>query len=324
MTQLKDFITGKEIENRNHYRRARSKNAVGVLLPTLTNSIRKMNSNEHAFGGEQTRIKLATLQKYLPAYTTALSKRHFRLNYIDAFAGTGVCRVEIGGEKRLIRGSASIALECKPPFHRIFFIEAKRRHADALIRLRDLTPERNVDVIRGDANTHLPIVLEKMAKRADRAVVFLDPYGMSVDWNTVKVCAESHLVDLWYLFPLSGLYRQAANDSRAIDKDKADSLTRMLGTDEWRTAFYTKSPQADLFSCDEHDVRTADVEQMTNWVTKRLEIIFPTVLRPKLLHQVLSNGKQGAPLFALYFAVSNPDHKARGLASRIAKDILST
>lgn len=282
----------------------------------------KMNIDNHVFGGEQTRIKLSALAKYLPAYTTALSKRNFRLNYVDAFAGTGACHVNVGGNRHLIRGSASIAIECQPPFDRLFFIEAKRRYAQALQRLQKDTPDLNIEVIHGDANTFLPEVLQKMAAKADRAVVFLDPYGMSVDWATVTQCAESKIVDLWYLFPLSGLYRQAANDSRAIDPDKVEALNRMLGTERWRTDFYVPKPQKDMFSNEEFDVRSADVEQMTEWVTRHLEHIFPAVLPPKILYQNRQSGKQGAPLFALYFAVSNPDPKARGLALKIAKDIL--
>lgn len=141
----------------------------------------KMNIDNHVFGGEQTRIKLSALAKYLPAYTTALSKRNFRLNYVDAFAGTGACHVNVGGNRHLIRGSASIAIECQPPFDRLFFIEAKRRYAQALQRLQKDTPDLNIEVIHGDANTFLPEVLQKMAAKADRAVVFLDPYGMSVE-----------------------------------------------------------------------------------------------------------------------------------------------
>lgn len=291
-------------------------------MTLLTNNDLAMENNEHIFGGEQTRIKLSALAKYLPAYTTALSKRNFRLNYIDAFAGTGVCHVKIKGKPRLIPGSASIAIDCQPPFDRVFFIEAKRRHAQALQRLQENSPNLAIEVIRGDANLHLPDILNKMAKKADRAVVFLDPYGMSVDWATLETCASSHIVDLWYLFPLSGLYRQAANDSRAIDPDKSAALDRMLGTNDWRDAFYVSKPQMDMFSSESYDVRAADVDQMTNWVTRHLEKIFPTVVPPKILYQKLQSGKRGAPLFALYFAVSNPDPRARGLASRIASNIL--
>ena len=282
-----------------------------------------MLDHTHIFGGEQTRIKLGAISKYLPAYTTALSNTQFRLSYIDAFAGTGVCHVKIGKgqEKRLIPGSASIAIDCKPPFHQIFFIEKKKRHADALRRLK-IEAAMPVEVIHGDANSELPPILRGLNPKKDRALVFLDPYGMAVDWITLKAIADSQIVDLWYLFPLSGLYRQAANDAAAIDPDKAAALDRMLGTETWRKDFYAPPKQTSLFESDESDVRTADVKQMTKWVTTRLKEIFPGVTEPRLLYQALPNGKEGAPLFALYFAASNPSPKAHGLACKIAADIL--
>ncbi|MGB0128405.1 MAG: hypothetical protein WBP72_12265, partial [Rhodocyclaceae bacterium] len=122
--------------------------------------------------------------------------------------------------------------------------------------------------------------------------------------------------------PLSGLYRQAANSAAAIDQDKAAALDRMLGTDSWREDFYAQPPQTNLFDLPESDVRTADVRKMTLWVTAKLREIFPAVTEPRLLCQMLPNGKEGAPLFALYFAVSNPDPRAYGLARKIAAAIL--
>ena len=48
-----------------------------------------MNSRFTEFGGEWTRTKLGILKMYLDAYTTAMKHQHFRLLYIDAFAGSG-------------------------------------------------------------------------------------------------------------------------------------------------------------------------------------------------------------------------------------------
>jgi three-Cys-motif partner protein len=258
--------------------------------------------------------------RYLPAYTTALQNTAFTLHYIDAFAGTGVCHIKLGGQRLMVPGSASIAMTCEPPFHRMVFIEKARSKARALDRLKERAPDRNITVIRGDANAAIPAYLQSLTRR-DRAIVFLDPFGMEVAWSTLEKITASRVVDLWYLFPLFGLYRQATLDAADIDDDKAAALTRMLGTEEWRTAFYEPDRQYGLFG-QGSDVRTADVPKMLDWVRARLEKIFPGVLPPKILHQMAPSGARGAPLFALFFAVSNPDAKARGLALRIAKGVL--
>ncbi len=33
-------------------------------------------------------------------------------------------------------------------------------------------------------------------------MVFLDPYGMQVEWSTIEALAATKAIDLWYLFPL--------------------------------------------------------------------------------------------------------------------------
>jgi three-Cys-motif partner protein len=285
----------------------------------LLTSMDQGSHKPHHFGSAHTLLKLEVIGKYLPAFTTALQGR-FRRHYIDAFAGTGVCNVTVGGEELLVPGSASIAIQCEPRFDEIVFIEQAARKAAALDRLKIRAADRQITVIRADANNALPGCLARLGS-GDRAIVFLDPFGMQVDWSTLEQIARSRVVDLWYLFPLSGLYRQATKDSAAIDADKEKALTRIFGTDEWRSAFYEPPRQQGLFGT-QSDVRTAGVPEMLAWVKKRLEVIFPGVAEPKVLYQETQSRKPGAPIFALFFAVSNPSPKAKSLALRIARDIL--
>ena len=206
----------------------------------------------------------------------------------------------------------------------MFLIEGKRRYAKALEQLRSgADAGSEIDVIHGDANVELPQILAALDPARDRAVVFLDPYGMSVNWTTLESIARTQLVDLWYLFPLSGLYRNAPNDAKAISLDKEAALNRMLGTDRWRTEFYETSPQLGMFGDDPDEVRVADVSSISRWVTRRLKDVFPEVLAPKILYQQRQSGKHGAALFALFFAIANPRPEARGLAVKIAKHVLN-
>lgn len=275
----------------------------------------------HRFGSVHTLLKLHALGQYLPAYTTALKKLPFKLHYIDAFAGTGFCSIKIAGRRHLIPGSASIAADCEPGFHRMVFIEKSVHKARALERLKAVKPHLDIEVVVGDANVALPQYMGELG-RTDRAIAFLDPFGMTVKWQTLQQLAASQIVDVWYLFPLSALYRQATLNASAIDDDKAAALTRIFGTDEWRQAFYRPGAQQSLFGDAVPDERSADVQQMLAWVKLRLETIFAGVLEPQILRQTTVSGKPGAPLFALFFAVSNPSRNARELAMRIARGVL--
>ncbi|MER0899497.1 three-Cys-motif partner protein TcmP [Pseudomonas aeruginosa] len=281
--------------------------------------------DQHLFGGVWTRIKLEALEKYLGAFNTALSKQRFTRIYVDAFAGTGRCDIKVNGEKTSIDGSARRALAANPGFHKYCFIELLPRKLVALKSLAEEHPGKTIEIIQSDANTALKLLCTQYQWHNERAVLFLDPFGMHVEWTTLEAIAKTGAIDVWYLFPYAGLYRQAAINADALDVDKEASLTRVLGTDEWRQAFYVQKRQTDLFGGDDGEERSADHREMLDFVSKRLKGLFQAVTAPKVLYQGGdSKNPSGAPLFALYFAASNPNPKAFGLATKIAKDILDT
>lgn len=281
------------------------------------------SNDYHSFGGDWTSIKLEALEKYLAAFNNALSKQKFTRIYIDAFAGTGRCDIKLDGEKKSIDGSARRALEICPPFHKYYFIELIPKKLKALNALKTEHPEKIINIIKNDANEALKTFCRQYQWRSERGVLFLDPFGMQVEWSTLEIIAKTGAIDVWYLFPYAGLYRQVTKNADALDADKVASITRILGTDEWRQAFYAKNPQPDMFGGGNGDVRDIDHHQMLDFVSRRLKMLFPSVTQPKVLYKGGNSIKpSGPPFFALYFAASNPSPKAHGLATKIAKDIL--
>jgi three-Cys-motif partner protein len=266
------------------------------------------------FGGGWTQIKLDVLRSYLQAYTTALKNQPFKLLYVDAFAGTGevVPKVEPASA---LDGSAKIALDTEG-FDRYLFIEQHAGRFRELEALCGQYPNREIWLRRGDANHLLRELLEGFDSRNWRTVVFLDPFGLSVDWDTLAHVAATKAADVWYLFALSGLYRQAARDHSAVDPGKAAAISRALGTEAWRETFYRESPQAELFRPPGVH-READVDAIEAFVKERLDSIFPKVLPPLRLP------KSGAPLFSLFFAMANANPTAIKVATRIAGHLLS-
>lgn len=272
---------------------------------------------QQKFGAAHTQIKLGALANYLPAYTTALSKAEFTLHYVDAFAGTGKCTIKRGARDQTIPGSAWLALECKPRFDKFVFIEKVPSKVKQLRSLLEHYSDRDTVVSRGDANALVPAYLAALGP-GDRAVVNLDPFGMDVHWTTLEKIAASKIADAWYLFPLSSFYRQAARDARAIDAKKDAALTRLCGPHDWRAAFYAPPPQLDIFDGRGADQREANAYRMAEWFTGRLKETFPGVAGPHILYLRRPDGTRAAPLFALYFLVSNAGPKAQALAMKIA------
>src|ERR1035437_6553844 len=167
---------------------------------------------EHRFGGSWTEVKLARLQKYLHAYRRIFARneqaRYFKTWFVDAFAGTG-SRAEatpaspstlfedVYPDEDAIgyrEGSASMAIGLPDPFDYYLFIEKSS------IRLKALAEniERDhADVVcrcsfkHGDANEVLKSWCHERDWKQERAVVFLDPYGMQVEWKTIEVLAAT-------------------------------------------------------------------------------------------------------------------------------------
>ena len=151
-----------------------------------------------------------------------------------------------------------------------------------------------------------------------RAVVFLDPYGMTIDWHTLETIAATKAIDLWILLPVGQAINRMLTREGLPHGAWADKLTRFFGTSEWETAFYRPKPQQmNLFGEVEQGFeKQANFESISNFFIERLEQIFEKVAPNPL---VLLNSKR-VPIFMLYFAASNP--VGAPTAVRIAGDIL--
>lgn len=273
-----------------------------------------MTANQ--FGGKWTADKLNVLRDYLQFYCTAMKDQPFRLIYIDAFAGTGRCKIRGKTGHEFIDGSAKIALDLAPGFDQLRFIEKNKTHQDELRELISHHPQgTKAGIANGSAEDLLPSILLGYNWKSSRGVLFLDPFGLQCTYQMLQQIADTKALDVFFLVSLSGLYRQAAVNAAGIDDGKAARLTNFLGTRDWRETIY-KREQGDLFSSPQvsRDPGWSDILEFT---TQRLRQLFPYVGDPNLM-----GSANGAPLFALYFAVSNPSHNAIALAKKVSRDIL--
>jgi len=290
----------------------------------------------HRFGGAWTDDKLERIRKYLSAYTKIFRAneraRYYRTTYVDAFAGSG-SRADSGKPTRteevalfdlgmdtdaasLKAGSARIALEVRPTFDHYAFVERNTDRAAELEALKLEFPERDVQIVSADANEHLRSWCLRSDWRRNRAVVFLDPYGMQVEWSTVQAIADTRAIDLWWLVPLGiGLNRLLTGNAPPPPK-WADALTRSLGTEEWRNVFYAKSDEPTLFPDESVERRIAGLERLGSFFLTRLRSVFAAVA-PNPLSLL---NRRNTPIYLLCFAAGNP--KAAPTAIKIAKDIL--
>lgn len=294
----------------------------------------------HHFGGDWTDEKLAVIAHYLASYTTALkdkpSKDHpFRKGYIDAFAGTGyrfAPHEDTSGDSRtplfpdlaekepqaLLDGSARIALKTEPRFDRYVFIERSAERCAQLEALKLEFPRLASDIAirHGDANAEIQDLCGKDWS-SHRAVLFLDPYGMQVDWKTVESIAARQAIDLWLLFPLGIGVNRLLTRSGEIPASWRRRLDTLLGTQDWYEEFYSVESTPGLFTAAEDRVVKATTETIGRYFNERLRSVFAAVAdKPKVLRN-----KAQCPLYLLCFAVGN--RRGAPIALRIANHLLT-
>lgn len=293
----------------------------------------KRSDGEHRFGGDWTTRKLNVLAEYLRSYTTALKKTRFQKLYVDAFAGTGYREIRREDDAKssqnplfpelaepepqsLLDGSARIALRTEPPFDCYVFIE---RSAERCTRLEGLKAEfpdlaRKIDVLRGDANTEIRDLCSR-DWRSHRAVLFLDPYGMQVEWTTIEAIAQTKAIDMWLLFPLGIGVNRLLTKSGEIPVSWRRCLNRLLGTENWYEEFYRVESAPTLFGPADCVVK-ATTDTIGRYFNERLKSIFAGVAtEPGVIRNSRNN-----PLYLFCFAVGNV--RGQEIALRIANHLL--
>ena len=295
-----------------------------------------------AFGDNHTVQKLDVVQRYLQTYATALKYQPFELLYIDACAGSGssVPKAAFREEKEfrqteleglvspvadtdeLIVGSAVRALGVNPPFARYLFNDTKKSNVDSL---RHTVEEQFPDLVdrveftRMDANEMLRGICSKYNWSATRAVVFLDPFGLQIDYETLQTLALTEAVDVWYLVPVFAMYRQISG-SGEINPDGGPRVDAALGTDHWRNvAVVEEEGLGSLFDQPQlKPKRAVDVAWFEAVAKERIGAAFGG----RILQETMPLGRNGIQEFSLMFAWANPREKAK-LAAKLAKAVLA-
>lgn len=283
---------------------------------------------QHKFGGSWTQQKLDILKKYLKAYSTIMNKQAFKFAYIDAFAGTGYRKSQtepedtldleniINDKEEFIKGSAKIALEVDPEFQKYIFIEKDKISSKELENLKEDFPDKKdkIKIVNADANTYIKKICN-MSWEQHRAMMFLDPYGMEVEWDTIKAISKTKAIDLWILFPLGIGVNRILKKNGLFTEVSEELLNRIFGIKTWKKEFYRENPQTDFFNQKQKE-KVVSLEGIGAYFNERLKSIFERVAdNPAKLYNSKNN-----PLYLFCFCSGNP--KGSITAVKIAQDIL--
>jgi len=263
------------------------------------------------------------LTEYARAYSVVMNAQKTTQNvrkvawlhayyYIDAFAGPGIALSKADAEvSDFLQGSPVRVLEIEPRFDHMWLID---RNAARAARLGKTMREQGAEADRftiasgHDANNYIRQLVAGF-RSDDRALVFLDPYGLQVEWDTVAQLASSHKVDVLINFSLMGVIRNLRRTG-GPDPRVRKLLDRVMRSTSWIDELYT---QQGAFWNDPVAVRG---QLAASAVAERYETdlkeVFASVSQPA----VMTNSR-GSPIYALVFASQN-----REAAPSIMRDVV--
>ncbi len=290
-----------------------------------------MRQSQQSFGGSWTTEKLERVSKYLSAYATIMKRQNFHFAYIDAFAGTRYRTYRQDADsnelmfpeiaerevQEFLDGSARIALQVQPRFQKYILIEKDENRFTELQNLKAEFSSDDIELIQSDANEYLMDLCGKnWIRHQRRAVLFLDPYGMEVEWDTIAAIANTQAIDLWILFPLGIAVNRLLKRDGDVDPTVRHKLNRFFGITDWYGTFYETVPRPTLFGEEMVIQKTSDFQSIAQYFVERLQTVFTGVANNPL---PLYNSKSN-PLYLLCFAAGNP--RGAPIAVNIAQDIL--
>lgn len=262
--------------------------------------------------GKWSEEKLELLRKYLSGYVSVLrnqaSKGIKNFEYIDGFAGTG--KPKSKDKERYIQGSPRVALGLSTPFMKYHFIEISDWRRERLQALKREFSDRDIQIYSGDCNDVLrsQIIRTLPYSSYKRAIAFLDPFGLALEWETLVAIASARTIEVFINIPIMDINRNIRRkDKDHVSEESRERMTLFWGPG-WDTDFFEEVP--DLFGQAQIRLRPQSARQVGNLYRRRLLELFRFCTVPVVLRKSMN-----APLYGLIFA----GHNKTGM--RIAEDI---
>lgn len=207
-------------------------------------------------------------------------------------------------EQRYIDGSPRVALTIQHPFHSYTFIEKTPWRVQRLRDLQREFPERNIHIYEGDCNQVITdeVIPRVRYEQFNRGFIFLDPFGMEIEWSTIEQIADTRAIEIFLNFPVMALNRTVLpNNPFTLTDAQIERMNRFWGSAEWRGDIYEEVPT--LFGPVEMKVHRTTGRRLGHLFRHRLQEIFPCVTTPL----VMTNSRN-APIYCLMLA----SHKDTG------------
>ena len=185
--------------------------------------------------------KYRLLTAYIKQFTTGTKVQWPHRTYIDLYSGPGYNKLKDG---RVLKGSPIIALSATDPFNQYLFCEGAQESLETLkTRVTRDYPQMNVRYFAGDCDSQIDAIISCIPRRDSLSLCFVDPYNLSIKFETLAKLAERR-VDLLCLLALHMDANRAYDVYVAQESSKVDNF---LGTSDWRQDFQASNRRREEF-----------------------------------------------------------------------------
>jgi three-Cys-motif partner protein len=181
-----------------------------------------------------------------------------------------------------------------------------------LLSLRKEFHTLDIALYHGDCNKvlHEQILPQLTRATQKRAIVFVDPFGMHIEWQTMVALAQPRTIEVFVNVPIMAVQRSVLKrQPEKITPQDRDRMRRFWGSDDWEAAFYQE--ETTLFGSEQIKVRAA-ASELARRYGDRLATLLPYHTQP-----IVMTNSANSPLYALVFA----SHNRTGV--KIAQDIFA-
>lgn len=300
-------------------------------LVTTPEATRVIHAGQQ-FGGKHSEEKLVIVKEYLDLYTTVLSQTEFGLGYIDPFAGNGYSQ----SRGKTLDGSPMLALSTENRcFDYILLNDSKQERVKELRdNINARFPKRDTEVRYStkDANVFIEGLGDELKQKhrkwpwGTRAVMFIDPFGLQLHWESLRAIAQTRVIDTLILFPQLPVARVLTVEKPDEDSWNSEKLDGVFPKGAWRKAYNydemhriritegydTQGRLTGLEGVDEHQHQRGDAGDLALLYRHLLKEEFGSVYNQDV--ELVSDGIRK---YNLMFAVANRDHKATSLATKL-------
>ncbi|WP_409965661.1 hypothetical protein PIECOFPK_01829 [Mycovorax composti] len=292
----------------------------------MSRNANMLNESKGEWGGLWTEKKLEAFSKYVWSYLTIMKKYpYWKTIYFDGFAGSGTREKRTNRdlmqqlkiteeEERTYKGAAERVLGLENlGFDYYYFIDKNEESLNKLKqKLNEQFKNKNLEFRLGDANEQLNKLAKALQDNKYAALVFLDPFGMQIDWNSIANLKGTRS-DVWILVPTGVIVNRLLDKAGKLEfSDKLESFFG-LPIAEIKSFFYEEKKIPTLFGEEEIITKVSKpIEKIANLYAQRMKTIWEHVTEEPL---VLKNSNN-VPIFHFVFASNNKN------AKEIAKQII--